>query len=84
MKRRERRTLKRRLKSQRRKLKRRGDTAQLAIVEAALADNDIIDQAVDNIKGTAALGDGSILDFLLSIDWERLIAILMQIIGSFA
>ncbi len=84
MKRRERRTLKRRLKSQRRKLSRRGDTAQLAIVEAALADNNIIDQAVDNIKGTAALGDGSILDFLLSIDWERLIAILMQIIGAFA
>lgn len=84
MKRRERRTLKRRLKSQRRKLRRRGDTSQLAIVEAALADNDIIDQAVDSIKATAALGDGSFLDFLLSIDWERLIAILMQIIGSFA
>ena len=83
MKRRERRTLKRRLKSQRRKLRRRGDLAQLAIVEAALADNDIIDQAVDSFKDQAAIGDGSFIDFLLSLDWERIIAILTQIIGSF-
>ena len=84
MKKRERRTLKRRLKSQRRRLRRQGDTTQYAIVNAALADNDILDQTVDSIKATAAIGDGNILEFLLNIDWDRLIAIITQIIGSFA
>ena len=83
---RKRRVLKRRL---RRKLRRADDIQSVAII-AALGSNDILDQAVDLLSERyassreRALGDGTFLEWLQTVDWERLIELIMKIIAAFA
>jgi len=84
MKRRRRRTLKRRLRRQLRKAEAAGDTKQVAVIVAALDDRDILNQTIDNLRTERALGDGAFLELLLNVDWEKLLALIIKLIGAFA
>lgn len=86
-----RRTLKRRLRRQLERAERANDTAQVAAIEAVLADKRMQNQLLDDVqqlrkqrRRQRAIGDGSFLDFLKNIDWDKLLELIMKIIGLFA
>jgi len=88
-----RRVLKRRLSRQQERAESAIDTAQVAAIEAILSDKRMQNALLDDLQQERkkrrrgrqrAFGDGSFLDFLKNIDWDKLIELIMKIIGLFA
>lgn len=88
-----RRVLKRRLSRQQERAEQAINGAQVAAIEAILSDKRMQNALLDDLQQERkkrrrgrqrALGDGSFLDFLKNIDWDKLIELIMKIIGLFA
>ncbi len=86
-----RRTLNRRLRRQQERSERAIDTAQTAMIEAVLRDKRMQNQLLDDLqqerkkrRRQRAIGDGTFLDFIKNIDWDKLFEIIAKIIALFA
>lgn len=89
-----RRVLKRRLSRQQERIAEAAiNNAQYAAIEAILSSKRMQNALLDDLQQERkkrrrgrqrALGDGSFLDFLKNIDWDKLIELIMKIIGLFA
>lgn len=88
-----RRVLKRRLSRQQERAEQAINGAQVAAIEAILSSKRMQNALLDDLQQERkkrrrgrqrALGDGSFLDFLKNIDWDKLIELIMKIIGLFA
>jgi hypothetical protein len=74
-----RRTLKRRLSRQ---LRRTESAEEAAKIKAALNDDLVLEQIIDSLRSeTREIGDGKFIDFLLNVDWEKLFALIIKILG---